>query len=147
MHNSKKQMAIGTLSLMAVFALSACASVDGYSTNTMAADTGVQSKTMTADTDAKSTEMAALKAECMAMHETMKAKMAAKKASGEMGMHGKGMMSPEHKDKMAAKHAKHLQCMEVMPEMKAKMHEQCKQKHGQCPMMKDGAETTETETQ
>lgn len=123
-----------------VLAVSGCTTTSDASTIADATTPPAQGKTMSgAEMDqSDTTEM---KAKCMAMHKEMKAKMHAKMASGEMGMMGEGMMTPEKKAAMQAKHEKHMKCMELMPEMKAEMKEKCMQKHGDgkmdhCKMMK-----------
>ncbi len=98
--------AIGVAILSSALLLSACSTLSSPFSSSKTSQSAQAAP-------AASEDMDAMRAQCMAMHDKMKAKMA---EGGEMM--SDGMMSDEMK-------AKHKKCMEAMPEMREKMHEQC----------------------
>jgi hypothetical protein len=76
------------------------------------AATTTQGDMATAKSSMPMAEKTAMRADCQAMHDTMMAGQ----AKGDMPGHK--MMSPEMMEK-------HQTCMEMMPDMKAKMQEKC----------------------
>jgi hypothetical protein len=157
MKNLYKPVFSGVILAGSALIMSACATVDGTAASAAEPAETVKAEAMSSEHTASKTGMSDMKAECMAMHEKMKAKM----AEGGMMGHGKmgdgmGMkgheMSAEQKSEM---HAKHMKCMEMMPEMKAQMHEHmqahCAVKHEggmteQCKMMQHGTMSSEGES-